>query len=306
MTVTYNKQRNRWRYNFRNAGIRYQGYCLDANGEPVTNKSAAKQAEGVARRLAEIGPKLPVGHSVALADVVADLAPGWKRQADWGNKQRHVREILQFFGPTTAVAAINDAEIQRYINFSLATPIRVWKGARHIARDTPQAAKFWNDTGRNRSASTTNRHLASLRQIIKHAGKMRDPITQEPILKQVPQFADLKEPKRSARPTPEPVMQRLTEMLPQHAVDALVLTLCFGFRSTEAFTLQEQQVDWHAEGIRLFYDRVKDKKDSFLPARNSPWAICGASPWRPRPVAFATSSASGSPRTPTPRRRGAR
>jgi hypothetical protein len=61
------------------------------------------------------------------------------------------------------------------------------------------------------------------------------------------------------------VIHRLTELLPQHAVDALVITLCFGFRSSEAFTLQEPQVDWHAEGIRLFYDGVKDKKDAFLP-----------------------------------------
>jgi integrase len=265
MTVTYDKQRQRWRYNFRHAGIRHQGYCLDAEGNPISSKSAAKQAEGVARRMADVAPNRPHGHSIALANVVAELISGWKRQADWKNKQRYLREILQFFGPSTAIVAITEPEIQRYINFSLAKPIMVWKGAQNIQRDTPGAEKFWKDTGKTRSASTTNRHLAVLRLILEHAGKMRDPVTRQLILEQVPKFADLDEPKRSARPTPEPVIERLTELLPQHAIDALVITLCFGFRSGEAFTLQESQVDWHAEGIRLFYDGVKDKKDAFLP-----------------------------------------
>jgi integrase len=44
-----------------------------------------------------------------------------------------------------------------------------------------------------------------------------------------------------------------------------VLTLYFGFRKGEAFGLQEKNIDWFAEGVRLFAEDVKDKEDTFLP-----------------------------------------
>lgn len=265
MTVTFNKARNRWLYDFWRHGERHQGYCLDATGNPVTSKSAAKQAEGVEKRRVEIAPKLPQGNAVTLADVVADLLPSWQRQADWDNKQRAAREILDYFGATDPIVNVTTDRILRYRDFSLAQPIRVWRGAQKMPRDTPDAEKFWKDTGKTRSASTTNRRLAILRLILGHAAVMRDPLTRELILKEVPNFDDLPEPKRDARPTPDAVMERCREILPPHAVDALVITLCFGFRSGEAFSLQEPQVDWANDGVRLFHDGVKDKKDAFLP-----------------------------------------
>jgi integrase len=45
----------------------------------------------------------------------------------------------------------------------------------------------------------------------------------------------------------------------------MVITLLFGFRSGEAFSLTESQVDWQAEGVRLFAEGVKDAEDVFLP-----------------------------------------
>ena len=45
----------------------------------------------------------------------------------------------------------------------------------------------------------------------------------------------------------------------------MTITLCFGFRSSEAFGLKEDQVDWQAEGVRLFGEDVKDAEDVFLP-----------------------------------------
>jgi hypothetical protein len=94
---------------------------------------------------------------------------------------------------------------------------------------------------------------------------MHDPLTGDPMLMRIPKFDDLPEPKRRARPTPEPVLQRLTDILPSHAVDALTIALCFGFRSSEAFGLKEDQVDRLAEGVRLFGEDVKDVEDVFLP-----------------------------------------
>ena len=47
MTVSFDKARSRWKFDFWHKGKRFQGYCLDAAGEPVTSKSSARQAEGV-------------------------------------------------------------------------------------------------------------------------------------------------------------------------------------------------------------------------------------------------------------------
>jgi len=55
------------------------------------------------------------------------------------------------------------------------------------------------------------------------------------------------------------------EILPQHAVDALVITLYFGFRSGEAFGLKEEHCDWQSQRVRLFAEEVKDAEDVFLP-----------------------------------------
>jgi hypothetical protein len=110
-----------------------------------------------------------------------------------------------------------------------------------------------------------NRRLAVLRQILDRATQIRDPLTGKTVIDQAPVFKDLAEPKRRGRPVPEPVLSRLMEILPAHAIDALVITLYFGFRRGEAFQLVEAQCDWHAQGVRLRYDGVKDKKDAFLP-----------------------------------------
>lgn len=262
MTVSFNKARGRWTYDFWHRKTRHQGYCLDAAGQPVTSKTAARQAEAVERRRLELAPKLARGKDTTLAQVIADLQPRWMREADWPNKKRYAREIIDFFGSSTAITAINDAQCLRYIEFASTRPIRVWVGAQSGDRSDDE---LWKDTGKRRSPATVNRHLAFLRLLFQHATKMRDPVTNQPILARVPEFSDLPEIKRRARPTPEPVLERLMELLPQHAIDGLVVTLCFGFRSSEAFSLQEPQVDWHAEGVRLFGEDVKDSEDVFLP-----------------------------------------
>jgi len=264
MAVFFDKRWRKWVYDFQRNNVRHQGYCLDADGKPVTSRSAAVQAEGVEKRRAQIAPKLAAGNRTTIADVVADLQPAWKRQADWGHKKRAAREILQFFGPAAPIITVG-ARIPAYIEHALAQPIRVWTGGPGFDRDDEDAEAFWRDTGKTRTNATVNRYLAVLRLILARAGEMRDPVTQEPILAVVPAFDDLPEPRRKARPTPEPVLARLLEILPPHVIDAVVITLYFGFRRSEAFGLCEDQIDWHAQGIRLYAEDVKDDEDAFLP-----------------------------------------
>ena len=75
MTIYFNKARGRWVYSFLLKGMRHSAYCLDATGAPVTSRSAAHQAEGVARRREVIAPKVPDASALTLAMVMADLKP---------------------------------------------------------------------------------------------------------------------------------------------------------------------------------------------------------------------------------------
>lgn len=265
MTVSFNKARNRWTYDFRLRGERFQGYCVDGTGQPVTSKSGAVQAEGVERRRAQMQPNLVKGKEVTLSMVVGDLMPGWKREKNWETKKRTATEILRFYGGWRHPVTIDHSEIQRYIEFANSQTVKVWKGGRQADPEGLANEDLWADTGRLRSPATINRRLDVLRLIMGRAAKMRDPATGRQVIDRAPVIEDLPEPKRRARPTPEPVLQRLQEILPAHAIDALTITLYFGFRRSEAFGLKEEHVDWHAAGVRLFAEDVKDAEDVFLP-----------------------------------------
>jgi hypothetical protein len=263
MTVHFNKQRQVWVFDFKRMGQRHQGYCLGADGQPVTSKSAAVQAEGVARRRAEMAPKVADAREVTFSMVLATMMPRWQREASWADKKRQAAELLQFFGGATPVRDINEDRIRAYVDFALAQPLKVWLGGPGDDQEKDDA-RLWRVTDRTRSPATVNRYLSLLRQILRRAGEMRDEHGRS-ILAFVPPVKELAELKRRARPTPEPVLQRLMEILPQHAIDAVVLTLYFGFRQGEAFGLQEDNCDWLAGGVRLFAEDVKDDEDTFLP-----------------------------------------
>jgi len=265
MTVHFNKARSCWVYDFRLGGRRYQGYCVDAGGAPVTSKSAARQAEGVAKHLAGMAPKIADAKDLTVAEVIADMQPRWKREANWADKQRQARELVTYFGAATAMRTIDETQIRAYTDFALAQPLRVWTGGPSRKRDDPNQAKCWKDTGGTRAPATVNRYLSLLRQIIKRAGEVRDPLTGRPALDRVPMVRELAKIKRRARPTPEPVLERLLALLPPHAREAVILTLYFGFRAGEVFGLKVAQVDFVSRGIWLAGEDVKDREDAFLP-----------------------------------------
>jgi integrase len=252
-------------YNTQVDGRRYNSYCLDAEGKPVTSRSAARQAEAVVRQRAKIEPKLVRVGEVTLAQVMDDLKPLWRRQAGWTNRKRYMREVLTFFGPGAAVASISEARIQDYVVFALNQPIMSWQGGPTRDPADEENRKFWRVTTRKRQPDTVNLYLAVIRAALQRAGKLRDPVTNRPILEQVPEVKDLSTRKRRARPVPDSVIDNLWTLLPSHDVDAVVLTLFFGFRRSEVFSLQIHNVDFDARGVRLFAENVKDEEDTFLP-----------------------------------------
>jgi hypothetical protein len=262
MTVFFRKARARWYYEFQLAGVRHSRECLDPEGKPVTSRRGAIAAEAAARQVASIAPKLPRSADLTLAEVMNSLSELWMRSPGWEDRVPMVREVLEFFGPATPMRTIDGARIQDYITFSLSRPLMVWHGG----PKANAAGEFRpHPGGGTRSPARTNRHLVILRAAFGRAFETRDPLTGARAIPEKPAIKDLTEYKRKARPIPEAVLERLGEVLPPHVIDGVTVTLCFGFRRDEAFSLQLPQVDFAADGIRLQADAVKNMEDVFLP-----------------------------------------
>jgi len=264
MTVHFDPDRRKWRYDFWKSGIRYRGYCLDAHQQPVTSKSAAVQAEGVERRRIAIAPKLPAVEGYTFGQAVDALMPQWELQPSWSNRERYIKELNAFFGIMTPVANIGELRVSEYVTHTRTRPVVIWKGGPKRDPKDAKNATLWIETKRRRAPATSNLYLGTLREILAHALKVRDPATGKKLLETVPTVPELSVPKRKARPVPDAVSIALRELLPQHAVEGMTVTLLFGFRRGEAFGLQLHHVDFEAGGIRLEAGEVKDDEDAFM------------------------------------------
>jgi integrase len=263
VTVFLDKKRGRWRYVFELGGARYARECLDTTGSPVTSKRAAVTVEAEAKRIARLTPTGPRSADLTLAQVFNDLSDIWEKQPGWPDRKRMVRELLQFFGAATAMRDIDGAKIQDYIAFALQQPLRVWVGGPEKGKGENHWAA--HPSGRTRSPATVNRYLPLLRAAFKRAYMSRDPVTRERAIDDVLAIPKLAELRRKARPVPDNVLVDLMSTLPVHVVEALKVTLFFGFRRNEAFSLTVGQVDFDAGGIRLEAKNVKNRTDAFLP-----------------------------------------
>lgn len=266
MTIFFRKERNRWAYTFVADGRRYQGYCLDAHGQPVTSRSAARQAEGVERRRAQMEPKVAKPGEMTVGMATAALTPIWSTQPSWPARQIWLRELLAFFGIDTAISAIDQARVDDYISHCRTAKVRAWSGGPKRDPFDPAHGGFWHITDRTRSAATVNLYLGTLRQIFERAGKHRDPITGQPVFAWLPTVPEIRRPKRKPRPTPDQVSAEIMTIMPQHVVDAMMLTALFGPRGGETFSLLRTNIDWDNCGLRLHAEDVKDDEDAFLPA----------------------------------------
>jgi integrase len=266
VTVFFNKQRGRWSFDFWKDGRRHRGYCVDALGQDVTSKSAARQAEGVERRRVELEPRIAKPGELTVAMAIAALAPTWQAQDSWPGRQIWLRDIIDFFGLDSAIASIDQALVDDYVSRCRTAKVKAWSGGPNRDPQDPAHAKYWSTSSRTRSAATVNLYLGTLRQIFDRAAAHRDPMTGAPVFAWLPTVPEIRRPKRKARPMPDQVSAELMSIMPAHVVDAMMLTALFGFRSTEAFTLKRTQIDWDAGGVRLQAEDVKDGEDAFQPA----------------------------------------
>ena len=266
MSVYFNKRRAKWMYDFEVGGRRVVGYCPDSNGLPVQSRRSANEAEGVAKRKTHIAPTPMAASDLTFAEAVASLTHSWVDQSDATNKDRYAKELLQFFGPSTPIRLIGDIRVQEYIRFTRGRPLLIWAGGPTRKPDDPKNKRFWKapQKPKSRSPATINQYLNLLRQIFAQALKFRDPITGDPIVRQVPEVKELDVPKRKARPVPEVILQDVLTTVPPHVVEAITATLYFGFRKGEAFRLQIRHIDFQIGGVRFFAEEVKDDEDEFL------------------------------------------
>lgn len=267
MTVYFDKRRRRWCYDFEADSERHFGYCLDAHNNPVTSRSAARQAEHAARARAKIAPKLIDANAITIGLVAAKLMPRWQRGRDWENTKRYVRELLAQFGPETPIADIGENDVSGYIDWALVQPARHWQGGagRTLANPPTGEKSALKDLGRTRSASTVNHYLVPLRQMFDYAHAMRDPVTRARVIEEPPKVPVLKAPKRLPRPVPDNVTQRVLSLLPLRHAKAVFLTLYFGFRKGEAYGITIKHIDFARGGILFTAEEVKSGRDEFLP-----------------------------------------
>jgi integrase len=265
MTIYFEQRRSRWVFDFVKHGRRHYGYCLDAAGEPVKSKSAARQAEAVEKRRVELEPKVAPPGEMTVAMAVAALVSKWQLQANWPARRTWIRELIGFFGVDTAIASIDQARVDDYEMACRRATVKIWKGGPTLDSKNPANDHYWQDTGKPRSVATVNLYLGTLREIFGRADAQRD-ANGDKTFKWLPTVKDIRRPKRKARPMPSHVSGEIMSIMPSHVIDAMMLTAMFGFRRGEAFTLQRSQIDWDHKGVRLLAENVKDAEDVFLPA----------------------------------------
>ncbi len=161
---------------------------------------------------------------------------------------------------------IDQARVDDYVSFCRTQKIKAWRGGPHRDPDAPKYDRFWVTTEKTRAIATCELYLGTLKQIIARAAAHSNPETGRPSRDNLPKVPQLRRPKRKARPMPDDVATTVMAIMPAHIIDAMMLTAFFGFRRAEVFTLHRHNIDWQAQGIRLFAEDVKDREDVFLPA----------------------------------------
>lgn len=269
MGVSYSRRRERWIYDFELGGKRFNGYCLEEDGEPCTSRRAAVQAEervrvaaGNARR--SPAPMPSVGYTVAQA-FAAYVGRANKASSNWGNQEDYVIDLLGFFGSETALADITETRIWDYIVWARAQKVRVYVGGPRKRTDHAKRATLWKETDRFRSDSTINRYLVTLRKTLDIAHKSRDALKRR-LLEELPVVPDLAEPKALPRPIGATDIGKMLQVAAPHVADAITLSVLLGLRRTEAYGLTCDHVDFENHGIWLTAAETKGNRAEFMRA----------------------------------------
>lgn len=287
MTTSFNKARGCHVYSFFIDGRRFQGVCIDPRtGEKAKTGAGATRAENAARAEAvkEIkdGAKPVAAEAYTFGEAVAGYVTVREGENYWRTEERHVTDLLAYYGPDKPLIEFDEVEIEAYARESKKAPCMQYIGGQKPpAHPTAEQYKaLWRPmvNGRLRSNSTTNKHLLALQGILKLAHKTKDRVTRKPRLEIVPDFSDAWLPviKRKPRPIADVHLAGICTdaKTPDYVRDAVALVRNMGFRKAEVFGLREDvHVDFAGRGIWLDGEDTKGKRDESLHANAEAWAI---------------------------------
>lgn len=287
MTTSFNKARGCHVYSFFIDGRRFQGVCIDPRtGEKAKSPAGATRAEDAARAEAvkEIkqGAKPVEPEAYTFGQAVAAYVTVREGEKYWAVEERHVGDLLAYYGPDKPVVEFDELEVETYARESKKAPCMQYIGGRKPP-EHPTAEEYkrlWRPmpNGRLRANSTTNKHLLALLGILKLAHKTKDKVTRKPMLEVVPDFggAWLKLIKRKPRPIADVHLAGICRdpRTPAYTRDAVALVRNMGFRKAEVFGLREDiHVDFARKGIWLDGAETKGQRDEPLYANAEAWAI---------------------------------
>lgn len=286
MTTSFNKARGCHVYSFMIDGRRFQGVCIDPRtGEKAKTPAAATRAENEARAAAvkelKDGAKPVALEAYTFGEAVAAYVTVREGENYWTTEERHVADLLAYYGPDKPVIEFDEVEIEAYARESKKAACMQYIGGRKPPEHpTPEEYKaLWRPmvNGRLRSNSTTNKHLLALQGILKLAHKTKDKVTRKPRLESLPDFSEawLSVIKRKPRPIADVHLAGICTdtKTPDYVRDAVALVRNMGFRKAEVFGLTIDHIDFARRGIWLDGEDTKGKRDESLHANPEAWAI---------------------------------
>jgi hypothetical protein len=275
------RRRNHWSYEFRIAGARYQGYCIDpASQAAAKNRKEAKEIEQEIRRLARQRQKLAKsGIQAGAYTLVQACALHLARKADnapedFDNHKLYVREIRDFFGPAKSMSDITAEDAEAYRKHAAAQTVKVWTGGpKRKKTGTTDESRFWKDTGRPRAKRQVNNYLKCLRALLAIAERARDPVTHVAIMDRAPEVKLHKMPKRIPRPIGDAELTARLETAPPWTRDVAELSRLFGLRHGEAFWLERRHISQEIGGLRFDAGETKSGNEELAHGGKAGWQL---------------------------------
>lgn len=277
MTVWFDDDRGKWRYDFRRRKKRYHGYCTHPDGRPAASESEAEDIETLKRagviqaeRQGDISAQ--GGRSYSLAQAVAARTVIATRLKSWPVTRDYLREILGHFGRDTALATITAPRIQDYVTWGLKQPVKIWMGGPRKADKAARRAggkPLQKMLKRTRGPKTMNKYLSALNQVLELAHNTVDPATANtshptrllPVMPEVP-FLDV--PKRKPRPIPLTGLATLWRSAPVHLQHFIIGTQLTQLRESELLRLETAALDETENGLWLDHHNKSNRED-FIP-----------------------------------------
>jgi hypothetical protein len=295
MTVYRRKDRGgAWYFEFQRHGQRHHRQCFNPDGKPCEGKKKAEAAETRAKAKAdedhrrELAATAPETYALGLVAATWLKRRGGRSSSHRNNARLYVGEILAFFGPDTAVAGIQTGEppedpagelertVRGYEAFAARQTLKKWRGGPGVKLgDVSDATdpELWQDTGKVRSARTTNNYLAAFEGILEIATKTVDKATGRRILEVVPEIQYHRLPRRIPRPMPDAELDARLAVAPPWTVDAGELTRLFSLRLNEGLNAQIHHIDAELQGLRFGAGETKSGNEEVAWGGKAGWQL---------------------------------